>query len=93
MGGGNIDRDWALEYLKDTIDHFTDPDLGVCEFTLNNVPYECVKEVPMDAMTILALANNNAALVYTVLAVVFGFFLSALTQLRVDPGECSAQQG
>ena len=84
--GGNIDRDWALEYLKDTIDHFTDPDLGVCEFTLNNVPYECVKEVPMDAMTILALANNNAALVYTVLAVVFGFFLSALTQLRVDPG-------
>ena len=59
--GGNIDRDWALEYLKDTIDHFTDPDLGVCEFTLNNVPYECVKEVPMDAMTILALANNNAA--------------------------------
>lgn len=84
--GGNFDEDWALEFLNNTIAHFTDPDLGVCEFTLRNVPYECVKKVPMDPMTVLALANNNAALVYTVLAVVFGFFLSALTKLRVDPG-------
>ena len=81
--GGDIDKELAVEHMKKIAAHFwTD----LCDFTLSNVPYECVKMIPADSMTILALANNNAALVYTVLAIAFGLFLKALTKLRIDPG-------
>ena len=81
--GGNIDKEWAVEHMKKIAAHFwTD----LCDFTLTNVPYECVKRIPTDSMTILALANNNAALVYTVFAIALGLFLKALTKLRIDPG-------
>ena len=80
--GGDIDKELAVEHMKKIAAHFwTD----LCDFTLSNVPYECVKMIPADSMTILALANNNAALVYTVLAIAFGLFLKALTKLRIDP--------
>jgi len=82
-GGVNYTKDWAVEHMKKVVAHFyTD----LCDFTLSNVPYECIKMIPTDSMTMLALANNNAALVYTVAAIVFGLFLKALTKLRIDPG-------
>ena len=84
LGFRDVDRDWAIEHMKKVVAHLY-PD-GLCDFTLSNVPYECVKMIPTDSMTILALANNNAALVYTVLAIAFGLFLKVLTKLRIDPG-------
>ena len=82
-GSVSLSKDWAVEHMKNIAAHFyTD----LCDFTLSNVPYECIKMVPTDSMTILALATNNAALVYTVVAIVFGLFLKVLTKLRIDPG-------
>ena len=49
-GGVNYTKDWAVEHMKKVVAHFyTD----LCDFTLSNVPYECIKMIPTDSMTML----------------------------------------